>query len=87
MEFGLRPGGTEAEAFREGFELVDAAEAWGLDSVWLSEFHFSPGRSVLSSPIVVAGALAARTRRMRIGLALKRRSARALMRISTSRKC
>jgi alkanesulfonate monooxygenase SsuD/methylene tetrahydromethanopterin reductase-like flavin-dependent oxidoreductase (luciferase family) len=70
MEFGPRPGGTEAEAFREGFELVDAAEAWGLDSVWLSEFHFSPDRSVLSSPIVVAGALAARTRRMRIGLAV-----------------
>jgi alkanesulfonate monooxygenase SsuD/methylene tetrahydromethanopterin reductase-like flavin-dependent oxidoreductase (luciferase family) len=70
MEFGPRPGGTEAEAFAEGFDLVDAAETWGLDSAWLSEFHFSPDRSVLSSPIVVAGAIAARTTRMRIGLAV-----------------
>jgi len=70
MEFGFRDGGSEAEAFREGFDLVDAAEAWGLDSAWLSEFHFSPDRSVLSSPIVVAAALAARTQRLRIGLAV-----------------
>ncbi len=70
MEFGLRDGGSEAAAFREGLDLADAAEAWGLDSAWLSEFHFSPERSVLSSPIVVAGALAARTRRMRIGMAV-----------------
>ena len=70
MEFGFRDGGSEAEAFREGFELVDAAEAWGIDSAWLSEFHFSPDRSVLSSPIVVASALAARTNRLRIGLAV-----------------
>ncbi|MBT3535706.1 MAG: LLM class flavin-dependent oxidoreductase [Rhodospirillaceae bacterium] len=70
MEFGFRDGGSEAEAFREGLDLVDAAEAWGMDSAWLSEFHFSPERSVLSSPIVVAGALAARTQRMRIGLAV-----------------
>ena len=53
-----------------GFDLVDAAEAWGLDSTWLSEFHFTPDRSVLSSPIVTAGAIAARTARMRIGIAV-----------------
>jgi alkanesulfonate monooxygenase SsuD/methylene tetrahydromethanopterin reductase-like flavin-dependent oxidoreductase (luciferase family) len=70
MEFGLREGGTEADAFREGLALVDAAEAWGLDSAWLAEFHFSPERSVLSSPIVVAAAMAARTKRIRIGLAV-----------------
>ncbi|MDP6705835.1 MAG: LLM class flavin-dependent oxidoreductase [Alphaproteobacteria bacterium] len=70
MEFGFREGGSEAEAFREGFALADAAEAWGLDSAWLSEFHFTPDRSVLSSPIVTAGALAARTKRMRIGIAV-----------------
>ena len=70
MEFSPRDGGAEAAAFREGMDLADAAEAWGLDSTWLSEFHFSPERSVLSSPIVVAGALAARTKTMRIGLAV-----------------
>ena len=70
MEFGFRDSGSDAAAFSEGLDLVDAAEAWGLDSAWLSEFHFSPDRSVLSSPIVVAGALAARTKRLRIGLAV-----------------
>ena len=70
LEFGFRGSGTAASAFREGMDLVDAAEAWGVDSAWLAEFHFSPDRSVLSSPIVVAGALAARTHRLRIGTAV-----------------
>ena len=70
MEFGFRNGGSAQAAFREGFDLVDAAEIWGLDSAWLSEFHFTPDRSVLSSPIVTAGAIAARTKRMRIGIAV-----------------
>ncbi len=70
MEFGVRENGSAAEAFREGFDLVDAAESWGIDSAWLSEFHFMPDRSVLSSPIVTAGAIAARTKRMRVGMAV-----------------
>jgi alkanesulfonate monooxygenase SsuD/methylene tetrahydromethanopterin reductase-like flavin-dependent oxidoreductase (luciferase family) len=70
MEFGNRQGMSQAEAFREGFALVDAAEAWGLDGVWLAEFHFNPTRSVLSSPIVIAGAIASRTQRLRIGMAV-----------------
>ena len=70
MEFGPRPDSTQTTAFHEGLDLVDAAEAWGLDSAWLAEFHFSPQRSMLSAPIVVAGAIAARTKRLRIGLAV-----------------
>lgn len=70
MEFGSREGRIERDAFREGFALVDAAEAWGLDSAWLAEFHFNPVRSVLSSPIVVASSIATRTQRMRVGMAV-----------------
>ena len=70
MEFGSRAGVAEGESFREGFRLVDAAEDWGLDGVWLAELHFNPARSVLSSPIVVASAIATRTRRLRIGMAV-----------------
>ena len=70
MEFGTRPGGTDAEAFREGFDHAKLCEDVGLDSVWLAEFHFMPARSVLSSPIVVAGALARLTTRVRIGIAV-----------------
>ena len=71
MEFEVRAANQPAGAFEEGFHLVDAAEAWGLDIAWLSEMHFSPSRSVLSAPIVVASAIASRTRRMRVGLAVQ----------------
>ena len=33
MEFEYRSPRAAAAAFREGFDLVDAAESWGLDSV------------------------------------------------------
>jgi alkanesulfonate monooxygenase SsuD/methylene tetrahydromethanopterin reductase-like flavin-dependent oxidoreductase (luciferase family) len=69
VEFPCRDGMTEQEAFGECFGLIDAAEAYGVDSVWLAEYHFSPF-SVLSSPITIASAIAARTRRIRIGLAV-----------------
>ncbi len=70
MEFGNRQNNTEAESFREGFDLVDASEAWGLDGAWLAEFHFNPARSVLSSPITVASSIATRTQNLRIGMAV-----------------
>ncbi|MCE2462608.1 MAG: LLM class flavin-dependent oxidoreductase [Dehalococcoidia bacterium] len=40
------------------------------DSVWLAEKHFSPDRSVLSSPLMIASAIAARTKRIKIGQAV-----------------
>ena len=69
MEFGIfheferPPGMSEADAFTNALELVDVAEEWGLDAVWLAELHFSPKRSVLASPMLLAGAIAARTSR------------------------
>ncbi|PYM94639.1 MAG: hypothetical protein DME04_07345 [Candidatus Rokuibacteriota bacterium] len=69
IEFPCREGMTDGEAFAECFALVDAAEALGVNSVWLAEYHFSP-ISVLSSPITIASAIAARTQRIRIGLAV-----------------
>ena len=77
MEFGLfhefqkSPETSEAEAFAQSFELVDAAERWGLDAMWLAELHFEPGRSVLASPMILAAAIAQRTRRMKIGTAVQ----------------
>lgn len=77
MEFGVfhefpslddRP---DSEAFAEALDIVDGAERWGLDVMWLAELHFDPGRSLLSSPMCVAGAIAARTRRMKIGIAVQ----------------
>ena len=48
IEFPCREGMTEAEAFAQCFGLVDEAEARGVDSLWLAEYHFS-AISVLSS--------------------------------------
>ena len=70
MQFERRDGGTQVEAFKEGFALVDAAEEWGIDEAWLSEVHFAPARTVLSSPAVIAGSIATRTERLRVGTAV-----------------
>ncbi|MGH7153315.1 MAG: LLM class flavin-dependent oxidoreductase [Acetobacteraceae bacterium] len=77
MEFGMFhefqrvPGQTEADAFTEAFEQVDAAERWGLDAMWLAELHVAPERSVLAAPLNVASAIATRTARMKIGIAVQ----------------
>jgi alkanesulfonate monooxygenase SsuD/methylene tetrahydromethanopterin reductase-like flavin-dependent oxidoreductase (luciferase family) len=70
-EFPVRPGCTEADAFSEGFELIDDAERLGLDAFWLSESHCQPGVSVLAAPMTIASAIAGRTKRMKIGLAVQ----------------
>jgi alkanesulfonate monooxygenase SsuD/methylene tetrahydromethanopterin reductase-like flavin-dependent oxidoreductase (luciferase family) len=77
MEFGVfhefpsLTGRPDAEAFAEAFDLVDQAEAWGLDAMWLAELHFDPARSVLSAPMCIASAIAARTKRIKIGIAVQ----------------
>ncbi|MGH7341156.1 MAG: LLM class flavin-dependent oxidoreductase, partial [Candidatus Rokuibacteriota bacterium] len=75
MHFGLfveqmRRGVSQGEAFAETWSLVDQAEAGGIDCVWLGEIHFDPVRSVISASLQVAGAIATRTKRLRIGTAV-----------------
>jgi alkanesulfonate monooxygenase SsuD/methylene tetrahydromethanopterin reductase-like flavin-dependent oxidoreductase (luciferase family) len=55
--------------FDEAMEQVDAAECFGLDLMWLAEIHFAPERVYLSAPLAIASAIAARTGRMKIGVA------------------
>ena len=71
IEFDLRDATDQPAAFRESFAQVDVAEESGFHGVWLAERHFQPQRSVLSSPIVVAGAIANRTERIRIGITVQ----------------
>jgi hypothetical protein len=52
--------------YQECLELVDAAEALGFDEVWLSEHHFVDD-GYCPSLLPVAAAIAARTKRVRIG--------------------
>jgi alkanesulfonate monooxygenase SsuD/methylene tetrahydromethanopterin reductase-like flavin-dependent oxidoreductase (luciferase family) len=71
LEFQGSPGRSEPQAFAESFAQVDAAERLGFDAVWLAELHFGTYDSVLSSPIVIASAIAARTERIKIGTAVQ----------------
>jgi alkanesulfonate monooxygenase SsuD/methylene tetrahydromethanopterin reductase-like flavin-dependent oxidoreductase (luciferase family) len=77
MEFGMfhefpaLSGRSESESFDEAMAQVDAAEQLGLDVMWLAELHFEPRRSVLSAPLSIASAIAARTRRIKIGIAVQ----------------
>ena len=66
LEFPALDSIADQKAFTEGFALVDQAEQMGVESMWLAEYHFSPF-SVLSAPVTVAAAIAARTKKTRIG--------------------
>ena len=77
MEFGLftefpsPPGMSEATAFDESLAQMKAAEDFGFDAVWLGEIHFQKDRSVLAAPLIIASALSACTRRVKIGIAVQ----------------
>ncbi len=65
-----RASDTPAGAFMEAHHQVDIAESCGLDSVWIAERHFQPNRSLCSAPMVLAAAVAGRTKRIKIGTAV-----------------
>jgi alkanesulfonate monooxygenase SsuD/methylene tetrahydromethanopterin reductase-like flavin-dependent oxidoreductase (luciferase family) len=58
---------SDTDAFAQALEQVAEAERWGLDAIWLAEIHQQASRSVLSAPLTVAAAIAARTSRLKIG--------------------
>src|SRR5689334_22401267 len=63
--------GSDSAAFDRALDEVETAERVGLDAIWLAELHGAPERSVLSSPMMVASAIAARTTTIRIGIAVQ----------------
>src|SRR5438067_7424602 len=81
MEFGsfmefppaIGPGasGDRSAAFDRALAEVETAEQVGLDAVWLAELHGAPERSVMSAPMMVASAIAARTSTIKIGIAVQ----------------
>jgi alkanesulfonate monooxygenase SsuD/methylene tetrahydromethanopterin reductase-like flavin-dependent oxidoreductase (luciferase family) len=76
MEFGVfcqldrREGLTEHETFEEWLALAETADSLGFDCFWLAEFHFRP-HSPLSAPLVLASAIASRTNRIKVGIAVQ----------------
>ncbi|HEY7061007.1 MAG TPA: LLM class flavin-dependent oxidoreductase [Chloroflexota bacterium] len=76
MEFGtftgfyVREGRGEHDAFDEWMCLAEVADTLGVDCYWLAEFHFRP-HTLLSAPLVVGSAIAARTKRLKVGLGVQ----------------
>ena len=77
MDFGIftmftvREDGTQSEAFKEWFGVVQVAEDLGLDTFWIGESHVRPERAVMAAPLIGASAVAARTQRIKVGLAVQ----------------
>ncbi|MDI5968297.1 LLM class flavin-dependent oxidoreductase [Streptomyces sp. SL13] len=63
------PGQGHAEALRRTVRSAEAAEAAGLDAVWLAEHHFMP-YGVCPSAVTLAALLLGRTRRITVGTAV-----------------
>lgn len=57
---------TGAEFYAECLDEVAEADRLGFDTVWMPEHHLTPD-GMLPSPLVMAAAIGARTRRIRIG--------------------
>src|SRR6266446_1410475 len=76
MRFGLffqapeATGQTHAERYAEMFDLIALADSLGFDVAWLAELHFGGAFSLLSNPLMVVPAIAARVPRIRIGTAV-----------------
>ena len=63
-------GFTERQRYRDILAQIDLGDAEGFDTAWLGELHFTPGFSILPDPLMVLGAAAQRTTRIRLGTAV-----------------
>jgi alkanesulfonate monooxygenase SsuD/methylene tetrahydromethanopterin reductase-like flavin-dependent oxidoreductase (luciferase family) len=71
MRFDLSGCGAGLdESARSLLDLGPLAESLGYDGLWINEEHFGQGSRVCLSPILLATALAMRTRRIRIGFSV-----------------
>jgi luciferase family oxidoreductase group 1 len=62
----VRKGGTAADALRESLALAERCDALGYERYWLAEHHSLPGIAS-TSPEILIGLIAARTRHLRVG--------------------
>ncbi len=67
--FQCPPGAEPAQVVRDELARAELADALGFDDVWVPEQHFSP-YCLAGDALLLAGHLAARTRRVRIGTAV-----------------
>ena len=58
------------ERYRELIAEAAHADALGFNTVWLAEVHFAPRFSVMPTPLMLLAAIAERTTRIRLGMAV-----------------
>lgn len=58
------------QRYDETLLQIQHADSLGVDIAWLAELHFFPRFSIMPSPLLLASALAQRTRRIRLGIAV-----------------
>ena len=66
----LRGRADAEQAYRENLEIFDAADRLGFDAVWVAQHHFKDLGGFLPSPFPFLAAVAARTRRLRLGTSI-----------------
>jgi alkanesulfonate monooxygenase SsuD/methylene tetrahydromethanopterin reductase-like flavin-dependent oxidoreductase (luciferase family) len=75
MKFGFffqlpcAPYQSERERYRDTLAQIAHGDRLGFDTAWLTELHFFPAFSMMSSPLIVAAAAAQHTQRIRLGMA------------------
>ena len=63
-------GTSPSTRLSEFFDQAELADRLGFHGFWAAEIHCQPRFSLLSAPYVVLGAVAQRTRRLRLGVAV-----------------
>ncbi|HVB81325.1 MAG TPA: LLM class flavin-dependent oxidoreductase [Candidatus Binataceae bacterium] len=76
MKFGLffqlpcAADQSEPARYQETIEQIVLADQLGFDVAWMAELHFFKNFSIMPSPLMLAVAVAQRTRRIRLGTAV-----------------
>ncbi|HSK28891.1 MAG TPA: LLM class flavin-dependent oxidoreductase, partial [Candidatus Limnocylindria bacterium] len=63
-------GSSPVARLDEFFEQAELADRLGFHTYWIAEIHCQPKFSLLSAPYVVLGAVAQRTHKLRLGVAV-----------------
>jgi alkanesulfonate monooxygenase SsuD/methylene tetrahydromethanopterin reductase-like flavin-dependent oxidoreductase (luciferase family) len=69
-EIQCPPGSSPTARLGEFMEQAELADRSGFHTYWIAEIHCQPKFSLLSAPYVVLGAVAQRTKRLRLGVAV-----------------